>query len=508
MYEIVSHPNYAGMPCTIDDDGKIDWTIPSNRPPGSKNWDGNIRRREWWAQRAHDLGIPTEGHWISKAAKRIHPTGTKPCQTCGREMRLAYVYPTARTTERLNSHLPDGSELEWGDLLDIDEVVDHLYAVIPEGAGIALRDVFEDIGEPKGAEEAKSDIRRLYTARESAKLSPGAMSNAPDRLDGFHTYNLCCRSTQDTGRDAGNLQGYSTDRRAFEHWTEGDWSAANFLMSQTGWGTCPSCGEVGALTADHVGPLSLGFAHTPNFQVRCRACNSAKNNRMSAADVSLLIENERIGVSVSSFQVKYLWNHLKGEVQTDSDALLLSKLMRINQHHYLIALAEAIDLPDVLLQFLSPEFAENSVQVVELNPLTLEYVSLIRVPRSSGYAASKSGRMIRIAFDALRDYAGREHRNVQVVHEQLVTRAFSLYRASLDRARSNPSRLRTPMREILESGDPDEIRSRRLITLLAGSYAPEVDYGYVNDALASLMAAIGGILAVRFDRGESVSWND
>src|SRR3989344_5621096 len=28
-------------------------------------------------------------------------------------------------------------------------------------------------------------------------MSPGAMSNAPDRLDGYHTYNLCCRAKQD-----------------------------------------------------------------------------------------------------------------------------------------------------------------------------------------------------------------------------------------------------------------------------------------------------------------------
>src|SRR3989344_1701512 len=48
-------------------------------------------------------------------------------------------------------------------------------------------------------------------------LSAGAMSNAPDRLDGYHTYNLCCRSKQDTGRHKSNLARYGEDRRAYEN---------------------------------------------------------------------------------------------------------------------------------------------------------------------------------------------------------------------------------------------------------------------------------------------------
>jgi hypothetical protein len=92
------------------------------------------------------------------------------------------------------------------------------------------------------------------------------MSNAPDRLDGFHSYNLCCRGKQDTGRAADNLKTYGVDRRAFEHWCEGDWSAANALMNSVTEGTCARCGAFGQLTADHVGPISLGFLHSPRFE--------------------------------------------------------------------------------------------------------------------------------------------------------------------------------------------------------------------------------------------------
>ena len=47
---------------------------------------------------------------------------------------------------------------------------------------------------------------KVVRAELRGRLSPGAMSNPPDRLDGFHTYNLCCRSKQDTGRSLGQPQ--------------------------------------------------------------------------------------------------------------------------------------------------------------------------------------------------------------------------------------------------------------------------------------------------------------
>jgi len=80
------------------------------------------------------------------------------------------------------------------------------------------------------AEAVKQIFRTIIVPRKPrGLLSPGAMSNAPDRLDGFHTYNLCCRPTQDTGRAVDNLKSYGDDRRAFEQWCEGDWAAANLL---------------------------------------------------------------------------------------------------------------------------------------------------------------------------------------------------------------------------------------------------------------------------------------
>jgi hypothetical protein len=146
-YAVVEDDAYAGMPCTTDDNGKLDWIIPSGRAPGSKNWDGNSRRREWWSARARDLGMPTEGKWISGVAKRIHPWRWKPCQTCGRWMRTTYSYPGARTIAQLNERLPVEDQLEYSDFLDIYEVIDHLIQALgSEGATGALAGVFPELG--------------------------------------------------------------------------------------------------------------------------------------------------------------------------------------------------------------------------------------------------------------------------------------------------------------------------------------------------------------------------
>lgn len=142
MDQIVDHPNYAGMPCTRDEEGKIDWVIPSNRPVGSKNWDGNARRRAWWREQAVLLGIPLDGTWISKTARRLHPFGEKPCQTCGRVMMLAYAYPTRTTLRRLNAHLFPASQIDPGALLSIQEIAAQLYDGDPVEARAAL------VGEP------------------------------------------------------------------------------------------------------------------------------------------------------------------------------------------------------------------------------------------------------------------------------------------------------------------------------------------------------------------------
>jgi Alw26I/Eco31I/Esp3I family type II restriction endonuclease len=507
MYRIVEHPAYAGMPSTTDPDGKIDWTIPSYRPRGSKNWDGNTQRKAWWRQKAEELGIPRDGQWISKAAKAIHPFDEKPCQTCGRVMKLAYVYPTARALRRINVFLPEDAQLEVADLFDIYEVIDHLVEEVGlPAATAALKGVFPAMRgtESSSVEEIKREVaERVVSAEPRGILSPGAMSNAPDRLDGFHTYNLCCRGKQDTGRASENLRTYGVDRRAFEHWCEGDWSAANFLMTQVGEGACARCGVIGQLTADHVGPISLGFAHSPYFDAVCLACNSSKNNRMSLRDVERLSELEQNGEVVVSWQARPLWDRCKQKVKSDEQALLLSKLMRVNQHHCLLLLAQALDhgLPDVLLQLLMPEHSGYRTRFNGLDPSTLRYTGITRRRRQDTYARSQGARMVRIAFGALKEYASKIKRKVHFVDEHVLAPAQLKVDTALDKAARSSGEWREELVEILVL-EP-AVQDARLALLFRSGYKPPDDYDYVREAFNSYLDSLAAILARRFDEGRA-----
>lgn len=499
------------MPCTVDDEGKVDWIIPSNRKPGSKNWDGNARRRAWWETKAREIGVPVTGKWISQVAKRIHPWGWKPCQTCGRWMRITYAYPTARTVAKINAHLPENEQLDVADYLDIYEVAEHVVDTLGEhGAAEALHDSFHELGDVIGSdlEELQKRLEeRVVRAELRGRLSPGAMSNPPDRLDGFHTYNLCCRSKQDTGRSLDNLKTYGVDRRAFEHWSEGDWEAANLLMSRVTEGTCPRCGERRSLTADHIGPISLGFRHTPYFEAVCGSCNSAKNNRMGLADVQQLLKLEADGIDVISWHAKSLWERTKHLINDDASALRLSKLLNVNQHEFLRLLlrARSAGVPDILMQFLSPEYAELRVEFIGLDRTTLKYQDIHRTRRQTTYSRSKSARLVRIAFDSLDDYAQKPKRNVQAVPNSLVADMSREVDETIAKALEDESAWRTPLIDALDPDESPTVRENRLQELIGpGFYEPTHDYRYVRTAFERYMNRVGEVLATRLNDDHAI----
>lgn len=515
-YAVVDEPAYRGLPATRDEQGKLDWTIPSYRTPGSKNWDGHARRLAWWQTKAAELRVPTDTKsWISRVAKLIHPWGWKPCQPCGRWLRLAYVYPTVKTVSKLNESLPAADQLNPLDFLDIYEVAEHLtHALGHDGALRALALAFPELASctPSTLDDLHQEIEeRVVRLEPRNRLSPGAMSNAPDRLDGFHTYNLCCRSRQDKGRSFANLRTYAVDRRAFEHWSEGDWQAANQLMSCTTTAACSRCGAVSALTADHVGPISLGFQHFPYFEAVCLPCNTAKNNRMSLHDVETLCRLELDGINVVSWHAAALWHAAKGRVSDDAAALRLSKLLKVNQHEFfrLLSRAHAARIPDALLQFLSPHYAETRVQFVGLDRSTLRYERIVRRPRQATYSRSLAARVIRIAFDALAAYSEKRHRNVPVVPQSLLGTHHDRVDRAIRFAQRDASPWREPLLAALDPTRPDSEREYRIQELIGpGFYVPTHDFSYLSAAFEDYMSAVASVLVQRLDDDRAIkSWD-
>ena len=332
---IVSHPKYRGLHFTRNINGSVRWVVTGKSEEGQQ-------RRNWWIAKCEELGIKVEAGALAKAAVAIHPTKIHVCQICGKSLRIEYVYPNKNLLKKLK--LAFQMEYQAFDK-DVFQIIDEL-SVNRENLE-KLKAIFKFSEQIQSAKKLKEQIYDTQTKASSKSfLSPGVMSNPPDRFDGFHSDGNCCRSESDKGRHKENLQRYGQDRRVYENWADGDWKQADRLMSEF---------RKFGLSADHIGPISLGFCHRPKFHALTREENSAKNNRMSFTDVQVLIEDEKNGEQVVSWHSKYIWNSLKNRVRNDADAVKLSSLMRTNLH-YVLTLFSIIDengFRDFLKQFLN-----------------------------------------------------------------------------------------------------------------------------------------------------------
>lgn len=484
--KIVNHPNYSGMPDPIGERGEIQWEAPSNRQSG-KFKDTHHRRREWWRQKALSVGIDpnTDSTWISKTAKKIHPFGKKPCKTCGKELEIAYAYPNEHLFRRIRK-LPYIDETF--PLSEVEHICD-LLARLEEQFGSRI---YNDLPKllattsikipvlPKTFNAWNRFLRENYIPQEPRMLSPGAMSNPPDRFDGFHSFNRCCRATADTGRSKTNLKSYVTDRRVFEYWVDGDWVAADRLMGQVRSNPifeqeeCFNAAQGGIhlkpCQADHIGPISLGFTHRPQFQLLCKTCNSGKNNRMYASDVRLLIGVEAAGETVISWFAKEIWDRRKASANDVETALRLSKLLRDNRHTYMSLLKAILEdgAYTFLASLLNLEAADFDPEFVGLkarNHLT-HFDSLAKNPRTTKYATEQKARRIRIAFTSLVDYHMKENRSAFIISNSHSVAEFSKGFSELKKLKSITATLDEKIAGIVGESDVSEADLRALATTL------------------------------------------
>jgi len=212
---------------------------------------------------------------------------------------------------------------------------------------------------------------------------------------------------------------YAEDRRAYESWCDGDWKAANRLMGEFRKlgekGVCALCGRKGSVTADHIGPISLGFSQReePRLRPMCRSCNSSRRNRLSYDDVKVLIKDEMRGINVVSWHSKFIWDKLKHLVKSDEDAELLSQLMRRNMHHVLLILSDIAEngFSDFLRKnFLHENYAYYDIRFEGLDPATGKYKRVIKIPGNKKQYRNNASRYVRIAFESLKKYQEKERR--------------------------------------------------------------------------------------------------
>lgn len=301
MDEIVNHPNYKGLPIKKKPDGSYAWIATAKSEIGQQ-------RIDWCIDKAQELDFVAKHEaypgMYADVMLEIHPSKWKVCQICGKEMSLYYHYPNANFLKSLNKKFGT----DFSDCNHISDIWDELINQGVRKLDIAAFLISKgNLNLDVHTAEKDEIIDALeYACRKGDKkcLGPGAMSNFPDRYDGFHTYNRCCRATQDKGRSKENLKSYTKDRRAYEYWSDGNIHAANQFMGSS---------FFDGTSADHIGPISLGFVHDSRYlQPMPSGDNSSKRDRLHIVDIESIIETEnRTGVYPMSWQSKLLWEYIK-----------------------------------------------------------------------------------------------------------------------------------------------------------------------------------------------------
>lgn len=407
---IVAHPNYQGLYFDRRKDGRVNWVVTGKSAKGQE-------RQAWWDKMCKKHNIKIQKGCYAKLARKIHPTGKHVCQCCGKERSIFYEYPTVKTLNKINSLFDlKLSQTDYTIREFVDKFCDNQEKLVQIASLFKLPNTTT-------VKELITQIKSQLIDQESGLFSPGVMCNPPDRFNGFHSYALCCRKEKDTGRHDDNMKTYTQDRRAYEDWSDGNYNLANRLMGEFHKQEpipCPSCGKIKRMSADHIGPISLGFCHSKLFTPICKSCNSAKNNRFSKEDVDRLIELEKKGEQVISWHSKYIWDLVKINIHNDSDAKKASSIMA-KCHQNILNILAIINKKGgraLLQKYLHPEYSLIDYRFDNFDMKNIESTHIIETSIKNKNKLKNQERYIRIAFESLESFLTKENRKAQLLlHE-------------------------------------------------------------------------------------------
>lgn len=406
MEMIINNPNYKGLPINKKSNGSYNWVATAKSKIGQQ-------RISWCISKAKEL------HFLDNAKiypgmyadvmLAIHPTKKKVCQICGKEMSLYYHYPNTNFLNSLNKKFGTN----FTECQHISDIWDELIKMgIPKFDIASFLIKKGNLSLSKYLSSKDEIIKQLeYACRKQNKkcLGPGAMSNFPDRYDGFHSYNRCCRSTQDKGRSKENLKSYTKDRRAYEYWSDGNIYAANNFMGSKYFNN---------ISADHIGPISLGFVHDPRYlQPMPSSENSSKRDRLQIGDIIKIIEIEkRTKIYPMSWFSKIIWEFIKLNFIDNPEKVptIYRDALKQNMTNFMFILRTILDncvsngrlfLIDTLLKpkykYFSYNYEFNHLgEIISKKPRHYTDRSLLELERYQ-----------RIAIESVYSYTEKENRN-------------------------------------------------------------------------------------------------
>lgn len=404
--QMITHcKNYDGMPCKKEKDGTVGWVATANSKIGKE-------RQKWIDKKAKELGI-TGPSKNAKVAFAIHPTKEKVCQICGRKMSLRYIYPNKNFVKFLKNIYC----YKFNRYDSIFDVVKYL-----KKSGINDKEIKNMLGkhaklvsseiEDKSIDEIVNTIEKKCRNSNLKMFGPGAMSDWPDRFDGYHSYNRCCRKREDKGRSDSNLKSYTKDRRAYEYWSDGNIVAANKFMGSK---------YFDGFSADHIGPISLGFIHDPHFLQRMSgSANSSKRDRLKMEDFNLIKEKEnKYKIIPISWFASEIWSKMENSVYNNDELKKYRTILKQNMNAFMECLWVISNETDgkkgknfltrVLLKPKESYFRYN----YHFDPIDGSYD---KTPKKVSKQLTKEyERYIRVSFQSVDDYHNKNNRHIKLI---------------------------------------------------------------------------------------------
>lgn len=400
MEFIADHANYKGLLIKRDTNGSLKWIATAKSDVG-------IRRKQWAEARAAELGIKIEPGVYAKVMYAIHPTKMKVCQICGESMSIGYVYPNANLAKAIKKSL----DIDTGTYESIYDIWDKAKKTerLAEFIKLVNQKFNTNFTQSDGKEKILEECETLCRLGGKGHLGPGAMSNFPDRYDGFHTYNRCHRAQEDTGRSKDNLKSYTRDRRAYEYWSDGNIQAANQFMGS---------GYFNGSSADHVGPISLGFVHDPRYlRIMSGSDNSTKRDRLSKETVEEVIQiHKNTGVYPMSWYSSLIWDFIVNNYYKDTDKISgdYRNLLKQSMANYMYILKLILDSGENGSHFLITTLIAPKRIDFRYNYKFDDLGNIISKEKRNitERAVGEFARFARIALDSVNEYSAKSNRNL------------------------------------------------------------------------------------------------
>lgn len=211
------------------------------------------------------------------------------------------------------------------------------------------------------------------------------------------------------------------------------------------------------ISADHIGPISLGFVHDPRYlQPMKGGENSAKRDRLQVADIEKIIETEqRTGIYPMSWYSRKIWEYIKRHYAANPSKVggAYRDALKQNMANYMYILWYILEhCPENGEAFLVSAFLQPNFKYFDYAYAFNSQGEIIsKVPRHyTARSQNEAERYCRIAIDAVYDYMDKDNRNTMpdLTHSD---RMFLEKICSSIHSGMNPAIVKQKIAELLES---------------------------------------------------------